>query len=125
MQSEIVHAPLPGVEHFRYSGDWFRIQLTFTHDPQSAGSFGDQDPAVRKESKSIRVAEAQQGDDPEFWPGDLGAAGSASAAVKNQRACLGAGARRQSLAAQSVRRSFEGFQSPKSPQLGIVTRFGR
>src|SRR5690242_13409849 len=84
MQGEIVHAPLPSVEHFGYSNDRLRIQFTFPHNPQSAGSFGNQDPAIGKESKSIRVAETQQGNDSEFWSGDLGTAGASGAAVKNQ-----------------------------------------
>jgi hypothetical protein len=84
MQREIVHTPKPSVKHVRYSGDCLGIQLTVTHDPQSACSFGDQDAAVRKEGKSVRVAEAAQRDDPEFRPRYLAAAGSTSTAVKNQ-----------------------------------------
>jgi hypothetical protein len=84
MQCEIVHTPQPGVQHVGYSGDWLGIQLTVTHDPQPARSLGDQDAAVRQEGKSIRVGQAPQGDDPELRPSYLAAAGSTSAAVKNE-----------------------------------------
>src|SRR5579863_6375259 len=91
MQREIVQASLPGVHHLGYSGNGLGIELAVTHDAQAAGSFGDQDPAVREEGESVWVVEASYGRDSKFRAGDFGAAGTASAAVENQRPIEGRG----------------------------------
>lgn len=67
------------------AGNRLDVQLTIAHDSQPADSFGDQDTSVWKEDKSVRVAEASQGDNTEFRPGNLVPARTASAAIKYQR----------------------------------------
>jgi hypothetical protein len=85
MQCDVVQTFEVAVEHRRHAFNGLGIEHAVAHDPETAGTLGDEHRAVGEERERIRARQAPHRYDPELRTGNRAAAGPAGGTVEDQR----------------------------------------